>query len=97
MKRKSRSDAPQASFGRCVLAEDISDYVGWWKTIVCYWHDRGGFQGDGKHSHLERRHYRQLRARWRSPNRKSINIDAPWASDGRAGVRGGPARAGSQD
>ena len=60
----------------CLLAEDISDYVGRWKTIVCRWHDPGGFQGDGKHSHLERRHYRQSRARRRSPNRKSINIRA---------------------
>ena len=31
-------------------------------------------QGDGKHSHLERRHYRELRACRRSPNRKSIII-----------------------
>jgi dihydrofolate reductase len=52
----------------------FSDYVGQRKTIVCRWHDPGGFQGDGKHSHLERRHYRQLRACWRSPNRKSIDI-----------------------
>src|SRR5260370_34165087 len=82
--------------GRSVLAEDISDNAGRWKTIVCRWHDPGGIQGDGKHSHLERRHYRQLRACRRSPNRKSINIRAV-ASDGRAGVRGGPVRAGSQD
>lgn len=32
----------------------------------------GGLQGDGKHSHLKRRHYRELRARRRSPNWKSI-------------------------
>jgi dihydrofolate reductase len=38
------------------------------------------FQGDGKHNHLERRHYRQLRACRRSPNRKSINIRAVWGS-----------------
>jgi hypothetical protein len=44
------------------------------ETIVCQWHDPGGIQGDGKHSHLERRHYRKLRACRRSPNRKSINI-----------------------
>jgi hypothetical protein len=44
--------------------------------FVCRWHDPGGFQGDGKHSHLERRHYRQLRACRRSPNRKSMNIRA---------------------
>ena len=60
----------------CLLAEDISDYVGRWKTIVCRWHDPGGFQGDGKHSQFERRHYRQLRACRRSPNRKSINVGA---------------------
>src|SRR2546425_12901961 len=57
-------------------SEDISDNVGRWKTIVCRWHDPGGIQGDGKHSHLERRHHRALRARRRSPNRKSINIRA---------------------
>ncbi len=27
------------------------------KTIVCQWHDPGGFQSDGKHSHPEGRHY----------------------------------------
>jgi DNA-directed RNA polymerase specialized sigma24 family protein len=61
--------------------EDISDYVGRWKTIVCRWHDPGGIQGDGKHSHLERRHYRELRACRRSPNRKSINIRAGKTGD----------------
>ncbi len=35
---------------------------GKWKTIVCRWHDPGGVQVDGKHSHLERRHYGQLPA-----------------------------------
>src|ERR1700736_1389236 len=59
--------------------EDISDNVGRWKTIVCRWHDPGGVPGDGKHSHLERRHYHQLRACWRSPNRKSLNIRAELA------------------
>src|SRR5207244_11356701 len=67
-----------AVLGRCLLAEDISNNVGRWKTIVCRWHDPGGIQGDGKHSHLERRHHRALRARRRSPNRKSINIRAGW-------------------
>jgi hypothetical protein len=57
-----------------VLADDISDHVGRWKTIVCRWHDHGGVQGDGKHGHLERRDSRELRACRRSPNRKSINI-----------------------
>src|ERR1700731_2316076 len=52
------------------------DNIGRWKTIVCRWHDPGGIQGDGKLSHLERRHYRELRACRRSPNRKSINIRA---------------------
>ena len=54
--------------------KNISDNVGRWKTIVCRWHDPGGIQGDGKHSHLERRHHRELRACGRSPNRKSINL-----------------------
>src|SRR5580700_6381848 len=44
------------------------------KRFVCRWHDPGGIQGDGKHSHLERRHYRELRACRRSPNRKPVNI-----------------------
>jgi hypothetical protein len=73
-KRKSGSDAPQARFGRCLLAEDISDHIGGWKTIVCRWHDPTGIQGDGEHSHLERRHYGELRACRRSPNRKSVNL-----------------------
>jgi hypothetical protein len=30
------------------VAEDISDYFGQWKTIVCRWHHPGGIQGDGK-------------------------------------------------
>jgi hypothetical protein len=37
--------------------EDISDNAGRRKTIVCRWHHPSGIQGDGKHSHLERRHY----------------------------------------
>jgi hypothetical protein len=45
-----------------------------WKTIVCRGHDPGGIQGDGKHSHFERRHSRESRACRRSPNRKSINL-----------------------
>jgi hypothetical protein len=36
-------------------------------------YDTGGIQGDGKRSHLERHHHRELRARRRSPNRKLIN------------------------
>jgi hypothetical protein len=32
-KRKSRSDAPQARFGRCVLAEDISNKLGGGKRL----------------------------------------------------------------
>jgi dihydrofolate reductase len=44
------------------------------KRLFCRWHDPSGIQGDGKHSHLERRHYRELRACRRSPNRKSINL-----------------------
>ena len=48
----------------------LSDNVWRWKTVVCRWHDPGGVQGDGKSSHLEWRHYRELRARWRNPNRK---------------------------
>jgi hypothetical protein len=43
---------------------------------LSYLSSAGGIQGDGKHSHLERRHYRELRACRRSPNRKSINIRA---------------------
>ena len=53
---------------------DISDHVGRWKAVVCSWHDPGGLQGDGKHSRLEWRHFRELRACRRSHNRKSINI-----------------------
>src|ERR1700751_1020865 len=33
----------------------------------------GGFQGDRKHSHPERHHYRQLRACRRSPNRNYVS------------------------
>ena len=40
-------------------------------------HDPGGIQGDGKHRHLERRHYRELRARRRIPNRKFMNEIPP--------------------
>ena len=36
--------------------------LGSWKTVVCRWHDPDGVQGDGKHSHPERRHCRELRA-----------------------------------
>jgi hypothetical protein len=46
----------------------------------CRWHDPGGIQGDGKHSHFERRHYRESRACRRSPNRKSINSCAVLSS-----------------
>ncbi len=56
----------------------ISGNAGRWKTIVCRGHDPGRIQGDGKHSHRERRHYRELRACRRSPNRKSINIRPGW-------------------
>ncbi len=51
-------------FGRCVLAEDLSDYLGRWKTIVCRWHMiPAAFKVTESTNHLERRHYRQLRER----------------------------------
>jgi hypothetical protein len=46
---------------------------GWWKTVVCRWHDPGGVQDDGKQNHLEWRHYRELRACRRNHNRKFMN------------------------
>ena len=53
-----------------------------WSTALCAREERallgapstGGIQGDGKHSHLERRHDRELRACRRNPNRKCISI-----------------------
>src|SRR5205823_3400233 len=45
---------------------------GQWKASVCGWHDPGGLQSDGKHSRLEWRHCRELRACRRDHNRKSI-------------------------
>src|SRR5437588_7757347 len=77
-KWESASNAYQGRSGRYVLADDISNNVGRRKTAVCRWHDPGGLQGDGKHSRLEWRHHRELRACRRDHNRKSINIRARW-------------------
>ena len=54
-------------------------------------------QGDGKHSHLERRHYRELRACRRSFDRKGVNFRLPpprFATTGRK--RGPPAGVGEE-
>jgi dihydrofolate reductase len=45
-----------------LLANDLSGDVGRWKASVCGWHDPGDLQGDGKHSRIDRRNCRELRA-----------------------------------